>query len=82
MLKLIEACLAGLMRGILSGRLRADGKIVLSYLLVCVVTTMWRHNPGYFDSAGLIAIIDLAPKTPPSITICPYQPSSRAQTAH
>jgi len=56
--KLMGACLAGLVPGILSGRLRADGKIVVFfYLLASVVATTSLHNAIYFDPTGLIAMI-------------------------
>jgi Leucine Rich repeat len=54
--KLVGACLGGLLPGILSGRLRTDGNtIAVPYLIACIAATTWLHQVMYVDP-GLIAI--------------------------
>ncbi len=54
--KLLVACLAGLLLAVLSGRLRADGSVLVgTYLMACAAVTAWLHQLVR-DDPGQVAV--------------------------
>lgn len=54
--KIIGACLAGLLIGVFSGRLRIDITVAVPYLVACIAATVWLHQMLRVDP-GAIAIL-------------------------